>query len=289
MAEFLTLLFSEGKQVGTIRNYRSAISSVHRGFADGSTLSNNELISRLLKGMFNRRPPVRRLPPSWSINDVLRKLQDPPFEPLCSATLEHLTSKTLFLIAAASARRRSELHALSTKEGFIRFDPAGVRLLPDPQFLSKNQSASFTPREIYLPALKEMSSVPEDKLWCPVRALRWYLEKTRAVRTSDRLFILPRSPYSAASKDTLSKWLVKVITPHTTPGEGVRAHDIRGHATSKAWFARVPLDDIMRAAAWKTPSTFVSSYLTNTVSAEAAFASSVLRAPGSSLPVIPPQ
>ena len=279
VATFLTLLFSEGRQVSTIRNYRSAIGSVHRGFADGSSLSNNELISQLLRGMFNRRPPEKRLTPSWSINDVLQTLARPPYEPLHNATLEHLTHKTVFLVAAASARRRSELQALTTRDGFIRFEQGGVRLLTDPQFLAKNQSSSFTPGDIFLPELKEFSSVAEDKLWCPVRALKWYLERTKVVRTSDKLFVIPRSPYSAAAKDTISKWLIRLISPHASQGENVRAHDIRGHATSKAWFARVPLEDIMKAAAWKTPSTFVSSYLIGSRSAESAFASSVLRAP----------
>ena len=36
----------------------------------------------------------------------------------------------------------------------------------------------------------------------------------------------------------------------------------------------------MKAAAWKTPSSFVSCYLTDTISAEGAFARSGLRIPG---------
>ena len=35
IAEFLVTLFKEGKQVSTIRNYRSAIAAIHSGFADG--------------------------------------------------------------------------------------------------------------------------------------------------------------------------------------------------------------------------------------------------------------
>ena len=277
VCSFLILLFDEGKQVSTIRNYRSAISAVHKGFQDGSTLSNNEAVSKLLRGMFNSRPPVRRLAPSWSINEVLRSLMGAPYEPMDRAPLDALTHKTLFLVAAASARRRSELHALSVKKGFIRFSPAGVHLLPDPSFLAKNQSASFTPKAIVLPTLSSVSSIREDHLLCPVRALKWYTHRTKHLRGSTALFILPRSPYTPASKDTISKWLIRLILPHVQPNEYVRAHDIRAHASSKAWFQGVPLQDIMDAAAWKTPSSFVSCYLTDIISADSNFARAVLR------------
>ena len=285
---FFAHLFTEGRQAGTIRNYRSAIASIHRGFADKTTVGNNPLVAQVLKGMFNKRPPTRRLAPSWSINDVLAMLAAPPYEPLSNTPLELLTYKTLFLIAAASARRRGCLHALTTKREFLRFDPSGVRLLPDPEFLAKNQSASFTPKEIYLPSMQMGSSIAEDKFYCPVRALKWYLERTKQIRSSEKLFILPRRPFTPASKSTLSRWIVNLIKPFTEEGERVRAHDLRGHATSKAWFGHIHLEDIMSAAAWKTPSTFVSHYLTDILTAEGAFARSVLRAPGRRVPVPPP-
>uniref|UniRef100_UPI0039810B61 site-specific integrase n=1 Tax=Salmonella sp. s55884 TaxID=3159683 RepID=UPI0039810B61 len=37
---FLKHIFDEGKQVSTIKNYRSAIAAIHTGFADGSFLGN---------------------------------------------------------------------------------------------------------------------------------------------------------------------------------------------------------------------------------------------------------
>lgn len=144
VCSFLIHLFDSGRQVSTIKNYRSATAAVHKGFQDGSTVSSNLVISKLLRGMFNERPPVSRLAPSWSIKEVLESLSRPPFEPLHRAPLDALTWKIVFLVATASARRRSEVQALSVKKGFIRFNPSGVHLLPDLGFSSKNQSMSFT-------------------------------------------------------------------------------------------------------------------------------------------------
>ena len=270
-------LFHEGKQVSTIRNYRSAIAAIHKGFPDQSFIGNNRIIHDLLRRMLHDRPPSLRLPPSWSLTDVLTALAEPPFEPMHASTLEHLTHKTVFLVAAASARRRCCLHALTTKEGYLRLDNDGMRLLPDPRFLAKNQSASFTPQNIFLPALGTVSTIPEDKRWCPVRAVKWYLEKTRSIRKYDQLFLLPRSPHTPASRDSISRWIKDLIRPHTSPHERPRAHDVRAHSTSRAWFAGVSLEDIMKAAAWKTPTTFVSCYLTDTLTREGAFARAALR------------
>ena len=142
--------------------------------------------------------------------------------------------------------------------------------------MAKNQTESFSPTPVFLPKIESISSVPEDRLVCPVRALKWLLHKSKNLRSSDALFILPRSPYTAASKDTISKWLIRLIQPHASPSETVRAHDIRAQAASTAWFRGIPLPDIMSAASWKTPSTFVACYLKDVVSQEGNFGRSVL-------------
>ena len=281
VADFLMHLYHKGLQVSTIRHYRSAIGAVHSGFTDGSKVGDNEFIRSLLKGMFNARPPQRRLAPAWSINEVLVSLAKAPYEPMESISLDLLTSKTAFLVAAASGRRRSFIHALTTQEGFLRFTSRGVTMLPNPAFLSKNQTAEFTPEPLFLPRLTETSMTREDKFWCPVRALSWYLKRTSHLRSlgSDQLFILTRSPHGPASKSVISRWISNLIKSTVRSPEGVRTHDIRGQAASKAWFSRVPLEDILKAASWKTPSTFVSCYLTDVLSAEGEFSRCVLRVP----------
>ena len=45
----------------------------------------------------------------WDLGIVLEALSKHPYEPLREASLKHLTLKTVFLLAMASARRCSEL------------------------------------------------------------------------------------------------------------------------------------------------------------------------------------
>ena len=281
MVDFFVHLFQKGLQVSTIRHYRSAIGAVHTGFDDGSGVSDSVVLRNLFRGMFNSRPPPRRLAPAWSINEVLVALARPPYEPMESASLDLITSKTAFLIAAASGRRRSCIHALTVQEGFLRFTSTGVTLLPNPTFLAKNQTADFTPEPMFLPKLLERSMTAEDKYWCPVRALKWYLKRTSHLRSSDQLFLQVKKPHAPASKATISRWISELIKGIVRSPCGVRTHDVRGQAASKAWFSRVPLEEILKAATWKTASTFVSCYLTDVLSAEGEFSRSVLRVPSS--------
>ena len=143
--------------------------------------------------------------------------------------------------------------------------------------MPKNQTLGFISGDIFIPRIESLSSVVEDRRWCPVRALKWYVKRTESCRQSSRLFVLPRAPFTAVSRDTISRWLVDIIAPHATGA--VRAHQVRGQAASKALFAGVPVQDILKAAAWKTPSTFVACYLTDTLGTEAAFGRAVLAVP----------
>ncbi len=83
----------------------------------------------------------------------------------------HLTVKTAFLLSLASARRVSEIHALSVEDGAIRFNKnqESVSLLPQAGFLAKNQCPSIAPEIIHVPGLAAFSNDSQDRLQCPVR------------------------------------------------------------------------------------------------------------------------
>ena len=139
VADFFVYLHSVKKcKVATIIGYRSAISSKHKGWG-GRSVSTNGDLSKLIKGIFNSNPILKPLLPNWDLPSVLWRLCDPPFEPLLSCDVKFLTWKTVFLIALATASRVSELHALSVKDGNLRYERHGIRLLPNLQFLSKTQ------------------------------------------------------------------------------------------------------------------------------------------------------
>ena len=82
IADFFISLFDKDLSLSSIRGYRSAIASVHKGFSNGSTMSNFPFLTRLFRSFFLKRPPSQSLVPSWSLPAVLRALAEAPFEPL---------------------------------------------------------------------------------------------------------------------------------------------------------------------------------------------------------------
>ena len=162
-------------------------------------MSSSIHLSRLIHAFFFEVPPVRTLVPSWSLPAVLCALAHPPFEPLAQASFYHLTLKMVFLMVIAFGQRRGTLHALTIDPGHLRWESSGVCLIPKAGFLTKNQTASSGPVEIFLPSLTSHSSVQEDKVCCPVCALKWYLYRSLPLRNSPDLFITTTAPHRHAS------------------------------------------------------------------------------------------
>ena len=86
-ADFLSSLFQKGLKYRTISGYRSML-SVMLPKIDGTPIGQHTDITRLLKGVFNSRPPVKRLVPEWDLKKVLELLSYPPFEPIHKISLK---------------------------------------------------------------------------------------------------------------------------------------------------------------------------------------------------------
>ena len=191
IADFLLTLFQEKNlQPSTIEGYRSAIAD-KLGNAS-LNVSKNENLSRLLDSFHRDRPKGRRGVPSWNLSLVLHQLTKSPFEPLRKASLKLLSFKTVFLLALGSGKRRSEIHAWLNKNIRHQDDWSKVSLYPSPSFLAKNHLAKEGPEcvaPVVIPALAPTldKSLKEDRSLCPVRALRYYLDKTQSLQEGKEL------------------------------------------------------------------------------------------------------
>ena len=108
-----------------------------------------------------QRPRVTPVLPQWDLGIVLEALSGPPYEPLREASLKHLTLKTVFLLAVASAGRRSELQVLVFDQKYMQFKPkwAGVTLYFSPKFMRKNQELNQVNDPWYIPEAPTGKSV----------------------------------------------------------------------------------------------------------------------------------
>ena len=104
-------------------------------------------------------------------------LRSSSFEPLTTISLRDLTRKTLFLLSLATAKRVSEIQALSRR---VSFSSSAAGLSYVPEFVAKTESALRPlPRSLEVPSLGDFAvGMPEDLLLCPVRALSAYLDRT---------------------------------------------------------------------------------------------------------------
>jgi hypothetical protein len=91
------------------------------------------------------------------------------------------------------------------------FSNAGVTLTFRSGFLAKNERSDFSAKPMFLPFINK-SKDREHRLSCPVRALRWYIDRSRTARgQTQQLVITNTKPYRGAAKTKLAGWLVDVI------------------------------------------------------------------------------
>ncbi len=274
LADFLIFLFKDRKAaLSTIQGYRSALS--HTWLAAGvRNVAADPVISKLITGFGIERPRIPVCVPPWNLSVVLHYLMGPPFEPIIKANVRSLTLKAVFLLAFATAARRSELHALSVADGHCAFSDnfSVLTLRPEVGFLAKNQAPEEVRSPWVIKALRSFvgTDMP-DRFLCPVRALSRYLDAVAPYRGGrTRLFLSMQPNRREISRATISSWIAKLIRQALTCAESstelrafskVTAHQVRAMATSWSAFSGASIQDIREAAFWKGQSTFSSFYL----------------------------
>ena len=176
----------------SILSHISALSSCTNK-VDGVLVGCHPLVARWVLGDRAQNPPLRSLVPKWDLSVVLAALIEKPFEPLRQATPRNLMLKVLFLLAATSARRVSEIHALCIDPPFLIQNPRSFRLAPNPAFLPKTSTEVALTSDLEITAFYPDPTNDLERgfhLMCPVHALRIYLRCTEHSRGANRsLFV----------------------------------------------------------------------------------------------------
>ena len=271
IADFFLYLFDDRKcSPSTIKGYRAAISDTFKclGKVD---VGKDPSLSRLIRSFDRDRPRVRSLAPKWNLSWVLHCLATSPFEPMYLANIKFVTYKTAFLLAFASAKRVSKLHALSVQPACCRISKLSATLIPEPAFLAKNEIPDHHPSPIVIHRLTEFSDDDQSKKLCPFRALRIYLSRTKDIRNGRlRLFLPIKKGVDSISKATLARWISEAILcvyrtlserPDLRKFLKVNAHEVRAVSSTWSYLHNCSLKDVMSAAFWRSESVFSSFYL----------------------------
>ncbi|MPC82668.1 hypothetical protein E2C01_077347 [Portunus trituberculatus] len=217
------------------KGYKAMLNSVLA--IRGLDLNNDQVLRLIVRACsFQPQRPSRNLWPSWNLDVVLHFLTMAPFEPMWLSSISDLTRKSFSACSCYS---------------------------------TDDTDAHSTPREFRIKSLATVvGSQDVERLLCPIRALRHYLHRTALPTNSRNLFLAVRCPSRPMSKGAISFFLQDIIkSAHASFPDSncrelkVRAHDIRGIATSMLLWKNCPVPTILRAACWRTPSVFDDHYL----------------------------
>ena len=243
ISDFFMYLYQDlNKRPSTINGYRTAI--VDTLGPTAQHIAHDADLHRLLSS-FHRDHPKSL--PKWNLSVVLNELTKAPFEPMKDTDLKHL--KTAFLLPLASGKRRSKIHSWVASKVSNLGQWEKVALFPSSDFIAKNQLAregSQSVSPVIIPALTTIvdRQVKEDRTLCPVRALRYYLDRTKDLRGSrSLLFISFKKVYTSDIRPaTLSSWPKQTILLCYKQADQkaldlvqVKAHDIRAFTVGYWW------------------------------------------------------
>ena len=244
--DYLASLFGNGLKYRTILLHRSVLSATLPTF-DGFSIGNHPLVSRLVKGVFQKRPPSRRIFQPWNVGDVLNVFRAWT-SPL---TLQQLQRKAAFLLAIASSRRPSELSSLRFSANYLTINADFARFIPS--------SLSKTDRQTHLGPPILIRRLLDDSAVCPVASLEAYLSHRRSLNSShDHVFCGFREPYEKLSASSFAdriSWCLREAGITAPPGS------TRATSVSDAFRRGVDISEILRAGDWSGAATFYRHYL----------------------------
>ena len=153
-----------------------------------------------MRGVFNKRPPSRRLYPSWKMSDIVQVFEGWSSPPL----FKELIRKTAFLLAMASTRRPSEISSFRISPNFFSCNATSACFVPT--------RLSKTDRHDHMgPAIIVYRLVDSPAL-CPVEATEQLIAARAALNINhDFLFCADSPPFAPLTASTFSRRIAWVL------------------------------------------------------------------------------
>ena len=239
-AEFLTQYFRKSScEYSSVNTARSALSSTLPA-VNGFMFGEHYLITRLLRGMFKERPTFPRYIVAYVAQYVLDYVKK-CF--ISSETSLELTSKILAtMMRLLSGQRSQTLASLSTD--FMHHNNC--------VFYISNLLKTSRPKSHQQPT--EFKTCPHDVSLCVVALIKYYLDKTVALRHDGnslcKLFISYAPLHKPVSSRTLARWVSDILRKAGIHTKTFKSHSLRSASTSNAFIGGLSLNEIAKAAGW---------------------------------------
>lgn len=240
--EFLTKLYNDGGQYGTINTHRCALSLII------GTISDDDRITRFCKGVYRLRPPLPRYNTTWDTSVVLNHLES--LYPNETLSLEQLSKKCVTLLALVTAHRIQTLSKIKIDQITVLNNQIIIRITD----LIKTSKVRSKQPTLHLPFFEERPGI------CPAKTLTAYIDKSKIVRKCNELFIGSRKPHNSVSSQTLSRWIKSSLKDSGIDVSLFSSHSTRHAATSKANKLGVNIDVIRQTAGWSDNSSIFAKF-----------------------------
>lgn len=236
--DFLSKIFNEGAQYGTLNTCRSAIALVV-----GDHVRNNIAIKRFFKGIFRLRPPLPKYETTWDPSIVLNFLEK--IYPHENVSLELHSKKLVTLLALVTAHRMQTF----SKINIDHIKKSSTQITIKITEIIKTSRINSNQPLLVIPFFNQKPEI------CPGKTLQSYLDRTRSLRGNVKnLFIAIKRPHGAVSSQTLSRWVRGTLEASGVDVAAFGAHSARHAATSAALRLGVSIDVIRRTAGWSETS-----------------------------------
>ena len=235
MLDYLTSLFEEGLEYNTIAVHRSAISAYH-GNVDDMAVGQHPLVTFLMAGIFNSRPPQPRYIFVWDVQVVLNFIKK-DWDISSSLTDQELTYKLCMLLSLTTASRVSGWQHFD-----IRYMTKGDKKVTF--YFAKLHKSWHKGKP---PPSLTITGFPEDPQLCVIETLDTYLDRTKHRRLGKcQLLLSFQKPYKEVVSSTISGWIKKVLKLAKIDTDIYKAHSTRSASTSNVKLKGLPLGDILK-------------------------------------------
>ena len=243
---FLRMLSDGGSSYAAVNTARSALSAILPKF-DGLSFGQNNVVCRLLKGVYERNPPKPRYVEFWDVNKIFVLFKS--WGSNSRLDIKLLTMKLAVLLLLVTSQRGQTIINLST-DNMTLSDVAIFRMK---KLLKHNRVGD---------PLDTIKLRPYSlcKHLCVIRTLKVYLNRTQFYRSYSGLLLSYVRPFKPISRDTLSRWTLHVMTLAGIDTNKYKSHSTRGASASAAKRLGVPINVIMKQASWRSVQSFAHYY-----------------------------
>lgn len=242
---YFHFLLKQGKSYSVLNTHKSMLLQTLK-LLGNFWCNNPQYVSRFMKGVFNKLPPVPRYTFTWDVSSVLQFLRT--LFPLGDLSLKMLTLKTVALVSLAIAPRAQTLVAMNL-DCMKVFDNKLTFVVTD--LLKTSKPGKSCQLDLY--------HFHEEPL-CVMHTLLYYIERIADLRKSRQLFVSFCS-FRAVTSSTIARWLKNVLQMSGIDVSVFKAHSFRGAAASAAFRQGCSIREILKTGDWSSVKNFKKFYL----------------------------